>query len=262
MKRIFLLFLLFLGLTSCGKDDDSENGEPVFISTTDLIVTIDENPAPGQVLGTVSGNSNGGDVRFEITEQNPSGAMEIDAASGELTVFDAMGFDFEANSSVTAIVRVYVEDIIEDFANVTINLRDVDESGGGNPGTFTIWDGPSITFTKNDNADFTNEGNQDRITDNVWLTRGDSRGIFNIRSESQYQKQSSPAGTEWSFGTTDQIDQLTFEDWETAVGKNPPGSVNRPMVLHLIQEDIYINITFTSWSQRNGGGMVYQRSTE
>ena len=51
-------------------------------------------------------------------------------------------------------------------------------------------------------ADWTMEANQDRITDNVWLTRANTRGIFNIKTESNYTDNMSPADTEWAFGTT------------------------------------------------------------
>jgi len=54
----------------------------------------------------------------------------------------------------------------------------------------TTWDGPTMTFTKADNADPTLEANQDRITSNVWLTRGNSGGqIYNAKTESSFQKQ-------------------------------------------------------------------------
>ena len=47
----------------------------------------------------------------------------------------------------------------------------------------TTWDGPTMTFTKADNADPTSEANQDRITPNVWLTRGNSGGqIYNAKN--------------------------------------------------------------------------------
>jgi len=128
----------------------------------------------------------------------------------------------------------------------------------------TIWDGPPITFEKADGADWNLEENQDRITDDVWITRANIKGIFNIATENDYQNFSSPAGTEWAFGTTDDLENLTFNNWEATVG-NPPSSVGQDMVLHLIEEDIYINITFTSWAngmQGGEGGFAYERSTE
>lgn len=129
----------------------------------------------------------------------------------------------------------------------------------------TIWTGPDINFTRPDGADWTLPANQDRITDNVWITRANIRGIFNIATEDEYVDFVSPADTEWAFGTTTEIDDLTFEPWQTAIQSNPPGMVGQDMVLHLITDDIYIDIRFTSWangSQGGQGGFSYQRSTE
>ena len=46
-----------------------------------------------------------------------------------------------------------------------------------------VWSGRTFSFTKPDNADWTQAVNQDRITDNVWLTRKNSQGLFNIHNE-------------------------------------------------------------------------------
>ena len=50
----------------------------------------------------------------------------------------------------------------------------------GDTTTSNIWDGPMISFSKADGADFNLESNQDRITSNVWITRGNAGQIFNI----------------------------------------------------------------------------------
>jgi hypothetical protein len=133
----------------------------------------------------------------------------------------------------------------------------------------TIWTGPTITFVKENFTDVTLEENQDRITDIVWITRGNSQGIFNAFSESQYTDFSSPADTEWAFGTTEDIDGLTFDDWESTHGSNPiTNMLNQDMVVHLITDDIYIDIKFTAWQQGlgqgqpGGGGFTYERSSE
>jgi len=128
-----------------------------------------------------------------------------------------------------------------------------------------IWNGPKMTFTKIDGVDWTIPSNQDRITDNVHITRQDSRGIFNIKTESSYTKNSSPSDTEWAFGTTADIGSLTFNSWELTHGSDARGLVNRDMVLHLISDDIYIDIKFLSFSDRRSGGLggfSYERSTE
>lgn len=127
----------------------------------------------------------------------------------------------------------------------------------------TIWNGPTITFTKPNNADWTQAINQDRITSNVWITRKNTQGIFNINQELGYSS-TSPLGTEWAFGTTSNLGSLTFAPWVTTIANNPPAMVGQNMVLHLISEDIYIDIKFTSWAQGAlaGGGFSYERSTD
>jgi hypothetical protein len=64
-----------------------------------------------------------------------------------------------------------------------------------------VWNGPPIAFTKPDFADWTQPINQDRLTDNVWLTRGDLFPLFNIAVESDFMG-GSPTDTEWAFGPT------------------------------------------------------------
>ena len=126
----------------------------------------------------------------------------------------------------------------------------------------TIWNGPITTFQKIGFADHTLEVNQDRISDSVWITRASNKGIFNIKKESGYTASSSPIDTEWAFGTTSNIGALTFTNWEDTHASSPPSTVNQDMVLHLISEDIYIDIKFTAWLGSGGGaGFTYERST-
>lgn len=135
--------------------------------------------------------------------------------------------------------------------------------------TREIWSGNTLVFSKTDGADWTVASNQDRITDKVWITRANNKGIFNIAQESSYQGEdvygNSPMGTEWAFGTTDRLPFLRFTTWAQAHRGYPPELVGRNMVLHLISDDIYIDITFTSWSNGDSGGQggfAYNRSTK
>lgn len=127
----------------------------------------------------------------------------------------------------------------------------------------TIWNGPTTIFTKTNNADWNLQANQDRITPNVWITRKNTQGIFNISQELGYTS-TSPMDTEWAFGTTSNIGSLSFASWVVTVANNPPAMVGQNMVVHLISEDIYIDIKFTSWSvgSLGGGGFSYERSTD
>lgn len=126
----------------------------------------------------------------------------------------------------------------------------------------SIWSGPSITFTKANNAPKDSAVNQDRMSDSVWITRNNSQGIFNIKKETGYSRNFSPEDTEWAFGLAKDYKTLNFQDWETEVGSNPPGMVNRDMALHLVSENVYLDIKFTSWTSGGaGGGFTYIRST-
>lgn len=70
----------------------------------------------------------------------------------------------------------------------------------------------------------------------------------------------SPSGTEWSIGKIGEIESLIFTNFRIAVGK-PQTVVGKDLVLHLIEEDIYLSVKFTSWSGGKKGGFAYDRST-
>ncbi len=131
----------------------------------------------------------------------------------------------------------------------------------GDTTSSNVWDGPMISFSKADGADFTLESNQDRITSNVWITRGNAGQIFNIAKESSADKADSPVGTLWAKGTIDNIDNLTFRPFRIGVGQ-PKGVVGSDLVLYLVEENVYITVKFTSWSQGQKGGFAYERSTK
>jgi len=136
-----------------------------------------------------------------------------------------------------------------------------------------IWESNYITFTKAPWADWTLAENQDRITENVWLTRQDIAGLFNIHQEENYRGwYTSPVDTEWAFSglrgnpynvTASNHENLVFDSWAYALDTYPPDSIDRPGVLHLISDNIYLNITFRSWSvgEDGGGGFSYERAT-
>ena len=130
----------------------------------------------------------------------------------------------------------------------------------------TIWDGPPVTFIKADFTDWNLEENQDRITPTVWLTRKDEQGQFNIAQETGYSN-GSPTDTEWGWGTTADISSITFYNWKGATNTNNPYGDHEnisdgPLVLHLITDDIYIDLQYNSWTSQGGGGFSYTRSSD
>ena len=143
---------------------------------------------------------------------------------------------------------------------------------GGNAVAQTVWTGFDHTFTKPLFGDPSAPENQDRISDNVWLTRGNNRGLFNIQKETGYSDLS-PADTEWA---TDLIvansgkeiaatnwANLAFDNWVEAYEGGQmqlPGNLTgRNAVLHLITDNIYLDIQFTDWSIA-AGSFSYERA--
>lgn len=129
-----------------------------------------------------------------------------------------------------------------------------------------IWTGPAVVFTKADAEDWNLPQNQDRITENVWLTRKNDRAIFNIKTELEYDKISntSPAGTEWAVGDIADWVTLTYQSFFDYAGGQVGNNILAlgPSVVHLIADDIYIPIEFTSWTGgAGGGGFSYTRGT-
>lgn len=135
-----------------------------------------------------------------------------------------------------------------------------------------LWTGPMITFVKADYADWTLPENQDRITDNVWITRADNQGLFNAAAEVEYDRidRDSPEGTEWALGSiSDGIANLNFTTWHLTNTNSSHEQEGINKVLHLIADDIYIDIKILAWTQGGGGsgtgmggGFSYERSTD
>uniref|UniRef100_UPI0040470B00 cadherin repeat domain-containing protein n=1 Tax=Flavobacterium sp. TaxID=239 RepID=UPI0040470B00 len=137
IKNLTLSILALSFLTvSCSSDDDANTAS---VNLQDLAVTIDENPTNGQVIGTVQSNS-ANPLTFSIVSQSPSGALEIDATTGELTVLDAGVYDFETNPTITAVIS---SSEAVNTATVTVNLLNVNEIGDFNYGGIVFWVNPT-----------------------------------------------------------------------------------------------------------------------
>jgi hypothetical protein len=129
----------------------------------------------------------------------------------------------------------------------------------------TIWNGPTITFNKANGANPALPASQDRLTSQTWLTRSSSQGLFNAHNEGAFAHFVSPANTRWADGTLANFASLSYTDWNSwakGVHSGPSSTVGVPAVLHLLSEDIYLSVTFTSWTSGGaGGGFSYTRST-
>jgi len=124
-----------------------------------------------------------------------------------------------------------------------------------------VWSGRTFAFSKAANADFTLAVNQDRITPNVWITRGNTMGIFNIEQEAAFAMNVSPKDTEWATGDAVNHASLTFKPWQIWANNNPPATVGVNAVVHLISDDIYLDIVFDSFGA-TGGAFSYHRAVQ
>ncbi|MBL7066630.1 MAG: right-handed parallel beta-helix repeat-containing protein [Candidatus Marinimicrobia bacterium] len=130
--------------------------------------------------------------------------------------------------------------------------------------TFELAD-RTTTFTKVDYSDWTLPKNQDHITNDVWITRANSNGLFNAATQGGWNG-CGPEGTEWAWGPTKQTNPSDYKCWRNAVYDSPYGGPKYALVgdhvmsMHLIEEDIYFDIIWHSWtSNNNGGGFSYTR---
>ncbi len=127
----------------------------------------------------------------------------------------------------------------------------------------TVWTGPTTTFTQA--SPYPGAGDRDQLTANVSLTRatpvgGGTGGVFNGVSETFFTKFVSPAGTEWAVGALTNYATLSYTDWTSVGAGHPVGNlVGQQLVVHLITEDIYLALQFTSLPP--GPGFAYIRST-
>ena len=129
-----LCLVAIVSLVSCGKDDDV----PV-ITMTGFTVDVDENPESGDPLGTVSGtSSDGASVRFSLVSESVTGAFSVDELTGDIQVGDASLFDFEANATLSAVIRGSVGGATQE-TDILINLVDVPFLfvGNADPTNFT-----------------------------------------------------------------------------------------------------------------------------
>lgn len=124
----------------------------------------------------------------------------------------------------------------------------------------TIWSGRKLKFLKTYHDDPTSSEAQDRISDKVWITRGNGTElIYNAVLENSANEDISPAGTLWAKGTTADLQNLTFGSFKT-IFFDPYRQVHVPLVLLLVEENIAIDIEFNIWDQFYGG-VSYERKT-
>ena len=119
----------------------------------------------------------------------------------------------------------------------------------------------SITFTKDNYAEWTLPENQDRITDDVWITRKNNQSIFNIAIEDGYSgSDGSPVATLWANSNSESAALDDYTSFVQMHGNNPQSILNSTISLYLPNHNLFYDVMFLSFSGgNNGGGFSYTR---
>ena len=120
----------------------------------------------------------------------------------------------------------------------------------------TLWTGPDFDFIQS-STNVTDE----LIPGAVSLTRAYSQWLYNPDAGDQGPDVGTPTDTAWAFGTLDNYGAYSYQSFYSLrngdLSTLLPGN---PMVVHLVNEDIYLSLTFSAWP-RKGGYIAYTRST-
>jgi len=130
----------------------------------------------------------------------------------------------------------------------------------------TLWTGTNVTFTET-----RPELPDVLISNKVSFARYFNGPLYNpAAGELGPDYVTSPADTLWAFGALTNYTNLTFDTFAAirngAHANLEAAITNRPMVVHLLAEDVYLALTFTSWTRHwpqvpGTNGFSYVRST-
>jgi Bacterial Ig domain len=120
----------------------------------------------------------------------------------------------------------------------------------------TLWIGPNTNFTQSA-SNLVDE----LVPGAVSLTRAYSQWLYNPDAGDQGPGAGTPTDTEWAFGTLDNYNSYYYQPFDSyRDGDLSALLVSNAMVVNLVNEDVYLSLTFTQWPQ-HGGFFAYTRST-
>jgi hypothetical protein len=134
-------------------------------------------------------------------------------------------------------------------------------------GAATIWTGPATNFTQS----VASSASFDVVLPGVvHLTRGFNHWLYNPAAGDVYGQLGTPSDTEWAFApslnptnaTLGDVTGLSYQSFDSYRNGDLSSVLlfNKQMVMHLINEDIYIPVKFTAWPH-GGGAFGYIRNT-
>ncbi len=237
------------------------------IASDNAALTIPETSFVVPALG-FPGATNTAEVEVIFSPTN------VEAYSGTLTITsnDPIQSSYEVSWTADGIglpgIEVTPASISVDVTGSETIFETVTISNAGSSTLFwqpeVVSPNGTVTFSKADYADWTLPENQDRITDNVWITRADERGIFNIAIEDEFVRDydlgdGSPLGTEWAIGSVENNEG--YDSWLEAVDGDAGDEIlKNTYAMKLTNENAYFDVEFHSWTeQAQGGGFSYTR---
>ena len=127
------------------------NEAPTFAATGPF--AVDENSPAETAVGTVTATDpDAGDtLSYAIAGGDPAGAFAIDAATGAITVANAVALNFEVTSSFTLTVTVTDSGLLSAATIVTVRLRDINDAP-------VLDDGGSMSLAAIDQGEANNPG--------------------------------------------------------------------------------------------------------
>jgi Bacterial Ig domain len=122
----------------------------------------------------------------------------------------------------------------------------------------TIWNGPTNGFFH------PVSGAGDLIVSNVYIQRGGGGGLYNAATnpatgqpyETSAVSGTSPEGTLWSLGSLSNYSTLTYSACPLEATHRPPNDIGKTYVVHLLTNDIYLQLTLTNWGGAGGSGLT------
>lgn len=149
-----LFFSLFI-LLSCKHDEEIAT----VITASDFSVTMDENPALQEEIGKIKATTNQGTLKYEITSQSITGAIDVNPSTGELSVANAELYNYESNPVISGVAKISNGNVSKEI-QIKISLRDVLEAAVSiNDFTFSIKENPTNEMLIGKISGTTNVGN-------------------------------------------------------------------------------------------------------
>ena len=121
---------------------------------------------------------------------------------------------------------------------------------------------PAGHLNKAAEGDWMDPANQDRVNDDVILTRLSDGGVlFNAVTETGPVNKVSPEGTLWAVGpTAEQQTKAAYVDFKSSMAgkmKNLPGMT---LSMYLTEANLYYDVKFVGWGSGSSGSVEYFRS--